>query len=500
MTDTMTTPVDTLDFITTDAGNSQRLINCHGEDFKYCGSLGGWFSWTGVRWQLDNAAIYERAKQIGRDLLHEAADESDNHRRDRLITHARYTLGEPGQRRMVTLSSKDARVRVNPETFDSDPYLLNVANGTIDLRTGNLRPHDRSDLLTKTSLVAYDPEADDSEWMAFLERVLPDQELRDFLRRAVGYSVVGEVSEHVLFILYGLGANGKSTFTETIKAVLGDYAHRTRTESLMTSGKSSNGPTPDVANLKGRRFVYASESEEGQRLDEATIKAITGGGTINARHLYGTPFEFEPSHTLWLETNHKPRVKGTDPAIWRRLMLIPFTTTIPKEEQDRHLPERLRQKLSSVLNWIVRGCLEWQQSKEGLEAPEQVHKATEDYRFDMDRIAQFIEDECVTGAGCEVSLGKLYSAYNVWVQADDNTEKVEGKTTFSQRLEGKGFHKGRANNRERTRIWQGIGLKEDYADKADKTDTHFENSAIDDYTRDFVETGSILSEMSAPSP
>ncbi len=435
---------------------------------------------------MDNSTVYESAKKVGRDMLHEAADENDRHVRDRLVHHAKKSLNERGVNAMVNLAKTDERVKVSPDLFDSDPYLLNCLNGTVDVRTGTLRVHERDDLITKLAPVAYHPEADDSEWTAFLERVLPIPELRDFMRMSVGYSAIGNAAEHVMFILYGLGANGKSTFTETIKATLGEYAHRTTTASLSSGGWSSNGPTPDLANLKGRRFTYASESEEGQRLDEATIKSITGGGTINARHLYGKPFEFEPSHTLWLETNHKPRVRGTDPAIWRRLMLVPFTVSIPKEQQDRYLPQKLRAQASGVLNWIVRGAWEWHNSEDGLVVPEAVEAATKDYRFEMDRIAQFIQDECLTGAEFEAKLGDLYAAYRLWVGADENTEQVEGKTTFGLRLEAKGFQKGRASTAARTRIWRGIGLKGNYpkVDKLDKTTPKFGNFCSCPFARD----------------
>ncbi|QIN82500.1 hypothetical protein GBA63_07465 [Rubrobacter tropicus] len=459
MTDTITNTHD-LDYITTDSGNADRLVREHREAFRYCEPLGGWLTWNGLRWKVDNAAIHEKARRIGRALLQEAADEKDNHVRDRLIQHARYSLSDPGIERMVRRATKDASVRVGPAAFDSYPYLMNVWNGTVDLRTGELHGHDRENLITMLAPVAYYPDADGTEWDTFLERVLPDEELREFMRTSVGYSAIGNAAEHVMFILYGLGANGKSTFTETLKAVLGDYAHRTNTNTLVNSGGGPNGATPDLANLKGRRFTYASESEEGQRLDEATIKSITGGGTINARHLYGKPFEFEPSHTLWLETNHKPRVKGTDPAIWRRLMLVPFTVAIPKPEQDRHLPEKLREQASGVLNWIVRGAMDWHTS-DGLVAPKPVEDATEEYRSDMDRIGQFIQEMCDTGPGKQVPIGKLYEAYKSWVELDGNTEKVEGKITFGQRLEGKGFNKGRANNGSGTRVYEGIALQID---------------------------------------
>lgn len=225
-----------LNYITTDAGNADRLVREHGTDFRYCEPLGGWLTWSGVRWQVDNAGIYERAKSVGRAMLHEAAEAKDDHVRDRLISHAKNSLNERGVKAMVNLAKTDEQIKVSPDLFDADPYLLNAYNGIVDMRTGELRKHDRTDLITKLAPVSYDPDAEGAEWSKFLERVLPDEELRDFMRMSVGYSAIGNAAEHVMFILYGLGANGKSTFTETLKATLGDYAHRTNTNSLASGG------------------------------------------------------------------------------------------------------------------------------------------------------------------------------------------------------------------------------------------------------------------------
>jgi putative DNA primase/helicase len=277
---------------------------------------------------------------------------------------------------------------------------------------------------------------------------------------AAGYSAIGDVREHLLLILYGSGANGKSTFIETIRAALGDYAHRTRTEILMAKA-AGNGATPELANLKGKRFVTASESEDGQRLAESLIKDLTGGDTITARHLYKEPFEFRPTHTLWLSTNHRPVIRGTDEGIWRRIRLVPFTVRIPDEQQDKRLPERLREdELSGVLAWMVRGALMWQQSSVGLDVPDEVRKATQQYRDDMDRIKQFVVDECVIGRWeYRVTKDELYSAYREWVS--EGGEYPESKRRFGQRLKEKYSHieEDRYNDKTRTRIWRGIGLR-----------------------------------------
>jgi putative DNA primase/helicase len=309
-------PVYDMDFTVTDSGNAQRLVDRIHKDYKYCEPLRGWFVWSGLHWKLDNDSIWAKAKEFSQEILHEAVAESDRTVADRLWRHGRYSLSEPGLRKMINLASKDDRIRRSPNEFDANPYLLNVLNGTIDLRTGALTEHDKTTLLTKLIDVEYDLEAASPTWDAFLERILPSEDLRRYIQKAVGYSFVGEVSEHLLLICYGTGRNGKGTFMETIRSTARAYVHRTRTEMLMAKRYVSDGPTPDLANLKGKRFVFASESDDGQRLNESQVKDLTGDDTINARHLNKNSMEFSPTHTLWLQTNHRPVIKGSDIGIW----------------------------------------------------------------------------------------------------------------------------------------------------------------------------------------
>jgi putative DNA primase/helicase len=263
------------------------------------------------------------------------------------------------------------------------------------------------------------------------------------------------VYEAILLILYGTGANGKSTFTEALRPVFGEFAYRTNTDTLMVTGKGGNSATPDIANLRGTRFVTASESEETATLAESLIKDLTGNDMISGRHLYADPIEFAPSHTLWLSTNHKPLIKGTDNGIWRRVKLVPFNKAIPKKEQDTKLLDKLKYESSGILNWVIAGALRYE--AEGLVEPDVVKRQTEAYRYDLDRLAQFIEEECAVDYHFTTPLGAFYKAYESWVLAAGSREKPEGKQHFGQKLESKGYRKDRSHG---VHIWRGIKLKD----------------------------------------
>jgi putative DNA primase/helicase len=354
---------------------------------------------------------------------------------------------------MVELAKSEPGVPVTPERLDADPWVLNVCNGTLDLRTGHLRPHARADLLTKLAPVTYDPGALCPTWEAFLSRILAgDVALIRFVQKVIGYSLTGSTQEQCLFILYGAGANGKSTLIQTISALLGDYARQTPTESLLV--QRGDGVRNDLARLQGARFVSAVEVEGGRRLAEALVKQLTGGDTITARFLYGEHFEFQPMFKLWLAVNHKPVVQGTDHAIWRRLRLIPFTVTIPAAEQDKRLTEKLRAELPGILRWAVEGCLAWQQ--EGLAPPTAVKRATGDYRAEMDVIAAFIRDCCVVEPQRQVSTSELYAEYRGW--CEQMGESAVTQKAFGTALRERGCTPGRTSG---GRLWVGIALREE---------------------------------------
>jgi putative DNA primase/helicase len=352
---------------------------------------------------------------------------------------------------MVDLARSD--VPVMPDELDASPDLLNTESGTIELRTGKLREHQREDLITKLAPVEYRPDATAPVWDAFLERVLPGEELRRFVRMASGYSATGDTSEQCMFINHGGGANGKSTFQEAIAAALGDYAMRAPTEMLLT--KRSGGIPNDIARLKGSRFVASSETEEGRRLAESLIKDLTGQDTVTARFLWAELFEFTPTHKLWLSTNHKPEIRGTDNAIWRRIRLIPWSVTIPPAEQDKKLPTTLHRELPGILAWIVRGCLEWR--REGLQAPDEVRRATGQYRAEMDVLAGFFAECCELDSGHWEYAKDLYECYKRW--CDENGERPEPQRKFGGRLGERGFQRDRGGSRG-AGIWRGVRLTE----------------------------------------
>ena len=444
-------------FNLTDLGNAERFVARHGGAVRYCYPWRKWLFWSGTRWERDDAGrVHKLAKETVRGIYAVAARAEDEDRRKALAKHAASSEAETKIRAMVELAKSE--VPISPDELDADPLLLNCQNGTIDLRTGELRGHRREDLITKLAPAAYDSNAAAPTWESFLERVLPGEELRGFVQRAAGYSATGDTSEQCMFIHHGPGANGKSTFQETVSAALGDYAMRTPTETLLV--KRSGGVPNDVARLKGARFVTASETEEGRRLAESLVKDLTGQDTISARFMWAEWFDFKPTHALHLSTNHKPEIRGTDAAIWRRIRLIPWAVTIPPAEQDRKLSEKLRTELSGVLAWIVRGCSEWLRG--GLQAPEEVRQATRAYRAEMDVLAAFLADCCLRGEEEEFA-GELWGAWKRW--CEETGEQVGTQKRFGGQLAERGFLNHR-DSRTGRKVWSGVSLRPNWETRA----------------------------------
>jgi len=445
-------------FNLTDMGNAERFVARHGEDVRYCYPWGKWLVWTGSRWERDDAGrVHKLAKGTVRGIYGEAAAAEDEDRRKALAQHATRSEAESKIRAMLELAKPE--VPVFPGELDANPWLLNAPNGTLDLENGELRPHRREDLLTKMAGAQYDPDAPAPTWAAFLGRVLPGEELRGFVRRAGGYSATGDTSEQCMFINHGPGANGKSTFQEALAEALGDYAMRTPTETLLS--KRVGGVPNDVARLKGARFVAAAETEEGRRLAESLVKDLTGQDTISARFMRAEWFDFKPTHKLWLSTNHKPEIRGTDSAIWRRIRLIPWAVAIPSAEQDRKLAEKLRGELAGVLAWAVEGCLEWR--RQGLRAPEEVRQATREYRAEMDVLAAFLGDCCRRDEEEMAFAGELWDAWKRW--CEETGERPESQKRFGGRLSERGFLNDR-DSRTGRKVWFGLSLRPDWEARA----------------------------------
>lgn len=454
----------------TDTGNAYRLVACHGEHLKYCHAWQKWLTFTGKRWEIDQRGqVVTWAKDAVRSMYVEAAEMNDTDQSNALVAWAVASEASGKIDAMIKLSRNE--LPITPEELNADPWLFNCENGTIDLQTGQLHPHDPHDFLTKLSPVPYDPDAQCSTWETFLNRIMPDSEVRVFQQRAVGYSLTGNVSEQILFFLYGLGANGKSTFLNAILGIMADYAKQAA-PGLLTVKKGESHPT-ELADLAGVRFLSTVEIDEGRELAEALVKQITGGDPVTARRMREDFWTFIPTHKIWLAANHKPVVKGDDRAIWRRIRLLPFTVTIPIEERDPALGDKLKTEAAGILAWCIRGCLDWQ--REGLTLPAAVVAATARYRKEMDFLAAFIADKCVMGPNTFVAKGALYKVYREWCTANGETYETQRK--LSGRLEDKGFQSKRGTGG--THLWSGIGLvfQNNDSDVSDVTEgSHVENT------------------------
>lgn len=439
----------------TDLGNAERMIQDYGEEIRYCAAWKKWLLWDEARWKNDQThEIYHYAKRTVRNMYQTAAFLSNDQERRLLVDHALRSESANRLRAMVEVAGWDPAVTITPDQLDQDQWTLNVANGEIDLLTGALREHNRENLVTKVAPVCYDETARCPVWEGFIHQVFGgDEELVSFVQRAVGWALTGDVSEQALFILYGTGANGKSTFLNTLMKLMGDYGMQTPTETLMA--KRGDQVSNDLARLRGTRYVTAIEAEQGRRLAESLIKQLTGADHMTARFLYGEFFDFIPTFKIFLATNHKPVIRGTDYAIWRRIRLIPFEVTIAPEKQDHRLGEKLSDEFPGILNWAIEGCLRWQQ--EGLGSVPAVERATEVYRGEMDILASFLGECCERHKNTMVRARDLFKAYQRW--CEEANERAQSERAVGMRLQEMGMDQIRRSD---GRYWIGISVKDEH--------------------------------------
>jgi len=442
-------------FNPTDLGNAERLVEFLGAELRYVHKMGAWLYWDGKRWARDDSGeTIRRAKAMIRELSRLAAKLGNKKRREQVRRHALRSESFGKLRAMLELGQ--ALLPLRYTALDRRDWLFNCDNGVIDLRDGGLRPHRSEDYLTRISRVAYDPDATCPTWEAFLLRVMGDDpELVTFLQRAAGYTLTGSTREQVLFLLYGIGANGKSTFIEIVRLLSGEYAAQAEFSTFLKQDSAT--VRNDIARLVGARFVAAVEAEGGRPLAEAMVKQMTGGDMVTARHLYQEYFEFRPAFKVWLAANHKPVIKGTDHGIWRRIRLIPFVVTIPEAERDPDLVEKLKLELPGVLAWAVRGCLEWQAERLGM--PSSVRAATDSYRDEMDVLGGFLGDRCALEPQAMAITKQLYQAYKLW--ADESGERAITKKAMGLRLSERGFVPVKGNRGARG--WRGLRLLQEAA-------------------------------------
>lgn len=438
----------------TDLGNAERLARRHGRDLHWCEDWKAWFVWCGTHWQRDNTqAVTALAKETVRAIAEEARGEPDSDQYKRLMRHALGSESAGRVEAMVRLARAEAGVPLTPDAFDQDGWSLPCANGTLDLRAGTLRPSRREDRSTRSAPVAWDPTAACPLWLKFLERVQPDPEVRSFLQRWAGYLCTGVIREHVFVIHHGTGRNGKGVFVNAIMHVLGSFARQVPTDLLI----ETHGPKHpvDKMTLRGVRFASASETEQGARLATTVVKALTGGDTVSARGMGENFTEWKPTHKIGLQTNPKPVVRESGPAIRERLLLVPWLVFMPEHERDLDLGKKLEDEAPGILRWLIEGCLAWQ--REGLSPPASVRLATSQYLDDQDTVGTFLAERTTTapayaGQTVRENATALYQAFTKWCEAQ-GSRKPESQTAFGGALEERGFAKLKAGT-----VWR-LGLR-----------------------------------------
>jgi putative DNA primase/helicase len=422
----------------TDAGNTERFAARHSDKLRYCPETNHWLFYNGKRW--NSTVGEEKAGQLAIETVRAIAKDADDviskTEREKIL---QWSLSSESAHRIKAMLSLTKNLMIcHAREFDRDGFLFNCSNGTIDLKTGELREYNPDDLITKLSPVHYVPEAKFAVWDNFLNDATGGNEkIKIFLQRAIGYSLTGDTSEEKLFLIHGPTASGKSTFLEAIKSTLGDYAATADFETFIKRNQIG-GARNDVARLAGTRFVVSIEVDEGRELAEGLVKLLTGGDTVSARFLYSESFEFVPSCKLWLACNHAPRANDRDDALWRRIIRIPFEHTIPEEKRDPKIKQLLRDpKIAgpAILAWAVEGCLKWE--KEGLAVPDSIKTATQQYREEQDPLHDFFENECLFGDSCYIGVTVLRQRYDTWAK-ETGLRYTLGPQQFNARLQDRG--------------------------------------------------------------
>jgi len=460
--------IDLTMFPLTDAGNGERIVKLFGSEIRYCIEMKRWLVWDGIRWCVDERnVIRQKAKEMARRLYAQAKKKESSvcwqfARASESYAAISAALGSAASEHGVPISALD---------LDQHPFLLNCPNGVVDLRSGQLLQHSKEFLITKLCPVPYQPAAQCPRFIGFLEWAMganPDADLSEktarmvqFLQRAFGYALTSDVSEKAVFIFHGEGGNnGKTTLLTLFRDLLGkDYSGQLAIDTVMSMKNTDATARADLADLRGVRFVVTSEVEKEHKLNEGKIKYITAGmGSIKSCRKYENPIEFTATHTLFMDCNYRPVVRGVDDAIWRRLKLIPFNVSISKADRDLTLPAKLWAEAQGVLAWAVRGCIAW--LKSGLGDPPEINEANELWREHDDPIKEFLDDYCEIDSSLFVRASDLGAAYEYW--AKQAREKYPlGREAFVERLQAKGLkqNRGRRMAGKQTRTWEGIGIK-----------------------------------------
>ena len=441
----------------TDLGNAKRMVRMFHGNLLHCPTHGMWYLFDDCRWKRDmDGGVHRMAKATVGTIFTEAEAETDPNKQADIYRHALRSESSRALNAMVTLASTEIDIAVEASRLDADPWLFNVANGTLNLKNGKLQDHDRMDFITKTSPVVYDPNAKCPVWDEFLAYSMEeDQEVIDFLHRFFGYCLTGLVTEQVLLFMEGTGGNGKTTALLALMHVLGDYAIQ-GAPGLLLAKKGESHPT-EVADLEAARFVANAEVEKGKPFAEALIKQLTGSDPIRARKMRQDFYQFMPTHKLCIAANHRPIIKGNDEGIWRRVIRIPWTRKISSDKKDPFLLEKLRNEAPGILAKLVEGCLAWQ--KDGLRPPARVTLATDEYREEMDVLAEFMDEQCIIGTGQRVTLKDLYLAYAAW--CDELNQRPQNYRLFNRQMKERNYKvRVLRVNGKNSKCWDGISLQD----------------------------------------
>lgn len=436
----------------TDFGNAERLIINNIQDIRYCRDSKKWLIWNGQRWIFDDGIHMVR---LAMDTIRKISEEATAVKEDpdlarQLLDHAIRSQTPSRVKAMIFLAQSDPDIQISSEALDADQMTLNCLNGVVDLRTGELQDHSRDKMMTKICPVNYNTEAVCPLFFDFVDEIMAgDIERIAYLQKIFGYCLTGRTCEQVLFFFVGDGANGKSTLLEIFREILGDYARHTPSTTLT----SHRGIRNDIARLKGARFVSSVEIGLGAKIDEVLVKQMTGGDPVTSRFLYNEYFELNPTFKLLIAMNNDPEIRGVDHGIWRRIRLIPFDKKITEDEIDKDILTKMKAEFPGILNWAVRGCLEWQ--KNGLTVPPKVSTMTQMLKSENDVVGLFLSDCCNTEPETKISLKDLFELYHAW--SLENACEVMPKKTFGGLLKQKGYRQCKSDGK---RFWRGISKKQ----------------------------------------
>lgn len=427
-----------LEFACTDVGNCSRFMKHQGHSLRYLWEERKWVRWDGTRWKPDQK-YYERAVQTVKLIYDEARDCKNTHGQRELTDWAKRSQNKAKIDPMLSLAANALGVSITD--FDSDLAVLNCRNGIVDLKTGELVKHSSDQLVMKRSNADYDPKASCSQWIAFLKEVFQgDEELIAYMQKALGYSLTGNTNEHCLFIAYGLGSNGKTTLFETVLSILSDYGSMTEFATFLNTDKGDVRKQEAIGRLQGMRLAVASETESTRRWNGAVVKQVTGGDTLRGAKLYGSSYEFQPTHTLWFQANHLPGVTDASYGFWRRIRVIPFKARFEGSKIDTNLRERLLSERDGILAWLIQGAQAYYADGLG-KMPKACEEATAEYRYSNDILGRFIEDCLEPAYGATMGVQDTYEKYGEWCFRE--RESPIPINFFSKGMEERGMKKKR---------------------------------------------------------